>query len=520
MNLEHVSAAIRPRGHWEAIDLGLRLVRPHYAQMLWTSLLVTAPIFVVTHLVLWNAMGLAPLVLWWLKPIWERPHLHLLSRQLFGEAPTVQETLRAFPSYGFRQWLPWLTVRRLSPTRSLDLPITQLEGLTGKERQRRIDLLHRGSTSSGAIWLTVVCAHLEGFLYLAIAVAVEFMSPEQLELGFSYWFNTGESPSRLHVLLLDVMLLGTSLLVAPFYVGGGFGLYINRRTILEGWDLEIAFRRMASRLRAPATRRAVAVASVASAATFVTVLAVATSPVRADLRPDLPGRALTLDQAREEVAEVLDTEVFHQKQTTRVPRFVLDWELEEEEADDPPAWLEAFRRALAAVAQSIAGMGRAILITLVVSLLAYAIYRTSKEPTEIRRRARLQSEAAPRVLLGFDVTPESLPDDVASAVLEAWQRGAAREALALLYRATLSEFANVHHVDFGVGFTERDCLAAVSRGASGERAEFFRELTERWQQLAYAHRSVSTAAVESLCVAWSSLFEEPVEPCAEGGRRG
>ena len=33
----------------------------------------------------------------------------------------------------------------------------------------------------------------------------------------------------------------------PFYVAAGFGLYLNRRTLLEGWDIEVALRRIAAR---------------------------------------------------------------------------------------------------------------------------------------------------------------------------------------------------------------------------------------------------------------------------------
>ena len=38
--------------------------------------------------------------------------------------------------------------------------------------------------------------------------------------------------------------------IEPFYVGAGFGLYLDRRTQIEGWDIEIAFRRMRLRLQA------------------------------------------------------------------------------------------------------------------------------------------------------------------------------------------------------------------------------------------------------------------------------
>ena len=37
-------------------------------------------------------------------------------------------------------------------------------------------------------------------------------------------------------------------LISPFYSGAGFGLYLNRRTELEAWDIELTFRRLRQRL--------------------------------------------------------------------------------------------------------------------------------------------------------------------------------------------------------------------------------------------------------------------------------
>ena len=33
------------------------------------------------------------------------------------------------------------------------------------------------------------------------------------------------------------------LFLEPFYVGAGFGMYLNRRAELEAWDIEQEFRR-------------------------------------------------------------------------------------------------------------------------------------------------------------------------------------------------------------------------------------------------------------------------------------
>lgn len=514
-----MSAVVRPRGHWEAIDLGFRLVRPYYGRMLWTSLMLTAPLFVALHLIFWNALGWAPVVLWWLKPLWERVHLHALARRLFGDAPTPRETLRAFASYGFLQWLPALTLRRLSPTRSMDLAISQLEGLSGPERRRRIALLHRDGTSTGAGWLTLVCANVEGFLYLALALAIEFSIPDHVEFGVLDWFGLDEEQLPLTQVMLAAVVHGIALLVAPFYVGGGFGLYINRRTILEGWDLEIAFRRIATRVRALEPERGRAATSATGAAVLALALLLGSSTSRAegsaeDLSPAAAGQAIT---------RVLTSDVFHQIQITRVPRLLLDWEFDEAEEPEEsslPEWIDDFFQAMGTFIGWIAAMGRGILIALVLALVGYAVYRARDELKWVRGRGRPGRAALPSALLSFDLRRQSLPDDVPGCALDLWRRGEAREALALLYRATLSEFAHSHDVVFGVGFTERECLAAVSRGESRERAEFFRALTHSWQQLAYAHRSIATSAVESLCNDWAMLFEhrspEPTEEPSRG----
>ena len=45
----------------------------------------------------------------------------------------------------------------------------------------------------------------------------------------------------------DAIAYGAAVLVLePFYVAAGFGLYLNRRTMLEGWDIEVALRRIAA----------------------------------------------------------------------------------------------------------------------------------------------------------------------------------------------------------------------------------------------------------------------------------
>ena len=48
-------------------------------------------------------------------------------------------------------------------------------------------------------------------------------------------------------ILVTALYLVAVALIEPLYVAGGFALYLNRRTALEGWDLEVQLRRIAQR---------------------------------------------------------------------------------------------------------------------------------------------------------------------------------------------------------------------------------------------------------------------------------
>jgi hypothetical protein len=70
--------------------------------------------------------------------------------------------------------------------------------------------------------------------------------PQALELDLR-GFVTGSAPEWFDYVELAFYAAAIAI-VEPFYVAAGFALYLNRRTLLEGWDLELAFRRLAARL--------------------------------------------------------------------------------------------------------------------------------------------------------------------------------------------------------------------------------------------------------------------------------
>jgi hypothetical protein len=149
-------------------------------------------------------------------------------------------------------------------------------------------------------------------------------------------------------------------------------------------------------------------------------------------------------------------------------------------------------------------MAEVILWIAVVLLLAAAVYylrRFIPEP-QLRDGPRYRP---PDALFGFDLAPESLPDDVAGAAKEMARNGRLREALSLLYRGALSTLVHRHHLPFDPGDTEGECALAV-RTKLPASADYFTRLVETWQALAYAARPPDPASVERLCDEWRPHF--------------
>jgi hypothetical protein len=139
MRIEDLTVALRPRTAWEAVELGTALVRRHAAAVWKPWLLVSLPLLLLVNTLCWaiGAVWLAGVVMWWLKPLFDRIPLYVLSRAVFGHVPAAAETVRAQWSFG-RRWLQaYMTWRRLGPVRALYLPIDLLEGGAGEDARAR-----------------------------------------------------------------------------------------------------------------------------------------------------------------------------------------------------------------------------------------------------------------------------------------------------------------------------------------------------------------------------------------------
>lgn len=248
MQISLIQATVRPRNPWESIDLGFRMVQYWWKPLCLLWLLCLFPIALIIYVPLYKDIVFAGWILWWLKPFFDRLLLHFLGRALFGEALTPWQLWKALPTLlTTTHLLRGLTLERIGIARSFRLPVWQLEQLDHYARSHRLQLLQQ-KTLNTAHWLTLACLSFELVIYFSLFGLAYLMMPTTVDLEFKELVFGTSATAPVWVRMCHVTFGLIALSIAEtLYVAGGFALYLNRRTHLEGWDIELAFRRLAER---------------------------------------------------------------------------------------------------------------------------------------------------------------------------------------------------------------------------------------------------------------------------------
>jgi len=508
MRLTDASVVLRPRSAWEAIDLGLLLARRHAGLLLAAQALSALPLFVLLSLCLWRFPALAAVLFWWLKPLLEKLPLYILSRALFGAPPTLREALGALPRLCWQDLFATLLWRRFSLWRSFALPVSQLEGLSGKARRQRLGLLMQ-KDSGAASNLTFLGVHIELVLWLALIWLIFMLLPQQwLSLDdlsdFLNWHWSDDERRWLY----HLANLGYALVLwfwQPLYAACGFSLYLNRRTHLEGWDIELKFRALRQRTSGSACAAALLLPL---ALMFCALPAPALAQQQAqqqaaELGPEearLLQQPLSSKAAQDSIKALLDAPPFTNRETRTSWKYNGSLNMD---------WLRNLLQWFSSLGSLTKGM-QILLWALVISLLVWLGWRwrhllaTFVGPGALRRQKR---SAPPAVLFGLEVAPQSLPDDLPAAVRRLWQEKP-REALGLFYRALLSRLLHQFQLPLNSAHTEGEVLALAATLKQDELSSFAGELTAHWQRMAYGHQTPPPESREPLLQRWQRLFGE------------
>ena len=509
MRLNDASVVIRPRSTWEAMDLGVLLSQRHRRLLMTSWALLTLPLFALLSWGLWDSPSLAVLIFWWLKPAFDRLPLCILSKAMFGETPTLKQALRQWPRLLKGQLLASLTWRRLSLQRSFVMPVAQLEGLDGQQRQQRLEVLLQRDAGA-ARWLTIIGAHLEGALWIGLMVLFYLLLPQQVALDWSWQSLISAATQDWRWLEHLTNLFYALVLVVwePIYVACGFSLYLNRRTVLEAWDIELVFRRMRQRLISASSVLLIAVMSLMSPAHSVWAAEPAISPDS----PRLLDQPLNTQVARDGIKTILEQPPFKNREAVTRYRFSEDPPGAQASGDgQTPQWLKSLLQLFEGQHfRALANLIEIALWGIVIGAVGLLIWRYRDwVQAFVSRRPPLGVKAVrplPQQAFGLDLKPESLPADIAARAESLWQSHP-REALGLLYRALLSRLSHDFNVVLEAADTEGQVLQRIERLEQPALLAYSKNLTGHWQGMAYGHRLPPEQVRQELCDGWRMLFD-------------
>ncbi|MFC5743816.1 DUF4129 domain-containing protein [Dyella tabacisoli] len=503
MELERISVALRPRTPREAVDLGVVMLRAN-AWPVWSAWLVfTLPLVAacVSLGLLLNLPWLGIALIWWLKPLFDRVPLYVLSHAVFDHVPRWRETLRGQRQWRWRGTLAALTWRRLDSHRGLRLPLELLEGLPRAQRSARWRVLCKtigGQTNMlifGCLQLEIVL-FLTMFLFGVLFVPGEFWPDSWRAYAREAIHNV---PTTVTLLVSAAVYLAMSV-IEPLYVAASFALYLTRRTQLEAWDIDLAFRRIRQRLQS-AGRALVLLFACAAGLLYQThAHAAATEAERVHVE-QVFDPSPSQDDAKFAAAAA---------QVYRDPRFGsthkhMGWALRK-----PAEPVQAQRPIGDSLLGNLFAGGLYLLMWLLLAvvlgaLLVFVIRHAMRHPVSWKKPRQ-----AALVRVHEMVAAAAMPDDLAGATRAMWQAGQRREALALLYRGSMDQVAAAQNKPLPVDATEADCLRRARALDDTQHSQRVVAIVRTWQHAAYADRFPSDSDIDALLTGWPAQHARQV----------
>lgn len=303
-------------------------------------------------------------------------------------------------------------------------------------------------------------------------------------------------------------------LIAPFYVAAGFALYLNRRSELEGWDIEINFRRTSERVKNSRTnlagktigKNARKVSRKGTAALLLVGLVgflLPNTPVEA-------AQSLSASAAKPVIEKVLVDEAFGRYEQTHYWKYVGKPDVKEETDN---SWFIDLLKGVFKIFEGFLGgtaeVGKIVIWIIGIAVVVYLLYRVAGNTqwfSRFHRRQVRTNRKQPVELFGLDLRPDQLPENLAVEARKLASEGAFREALSLLYRGALVYLMLQEQLEIPDSATEGECLELVKASRSMGEADYFDTLTAHWLKMAYGHITPEAEPVLSLCDQWQGVY--------------
>jgi Arc/MetJ-type ribon-helix-helix transcriptional regulator len=434
--------------------------------------------------------------------------------------------------------------------------VAQLEGLTKTRRSARLQILHN-SGDNNSFWWTICCVHWESFLIAALLVMIKMLLPQEFD-DISILDLMDDNPALVdHIVNISYYI--AIALVAPFYVAGGFIAYLNRRMMLEGWDIEIGFKTwlkdqfqhadnsadknkpLSSQKHNNSTKQIMSIVIVSSfmlglqfgaSQSAFAIGASIEGPAQSQsedetigelptteqiseqdtsvfgnseisegaagnavIEPDLKNQALR-DTIADDIENVLNNEPFGSKDT--VTRYRLRQGEDDDEDEEVTNTNNAFVKFLGLIAKFLASSIQFIFWILLAFIVLYLIYRNRQLIANLFTSDEAQNNDVTLPSFISKAFTEKLPDDVTASVKQAIEDEDYRRALSILVRASLTKLSQQDKVRITKGMTENECLAELKMTIPQDIYLFMVSLMQAWMKMAWAHQLPNTQTLIDL----------------------
>jgi hypothetical protein len=548
MQLNNLVIDASPKTSWQCFDLGCRVALADYKTLFSYWLLLTLPIFI---LLISLSLQWGLLIFWLFKPWYERGLLYILSRTVFGAKVSIKQALLALPSQIKPLWFSSLTYRRLAPSRSFDMAVAQLENLSGERRTKRLKVLHK-SRDDNTSWWTICCVHWESFLALASITLLQILLPAEFDFRLLAESLSVADSFENYVFIVCVFL--SMAIVAPFYIAGGFVAYLNRRVILEAWDIELGFNKWRknylekasknvfygqSRLNnqikpknlnpsKPSSKDILGLAFLFLISTgFLPTDAAYAQTIKADddkVLTQIPvdtmpysdidktkqsqGEYDLLDpfaakkkEIGEDLERVLSEPPFAQREMVTKYRWILSNEDTQENEKSTSDY--AF---LALVVAFMASSFEIVLWLLFIFVFTYLIYRNWGNITRFFDVKTIQTDNTPLPSFISKAFKEELPDDILLVVQQAIDNQKFRRALSILVRASFTYLSKEQQILITKSMTEKECLHEIKQTCPEPIYMYMQSLLQEWMKMAWAHQLPSADMLHILKQGYADNF--------------
>ena len=169
-----------------------------------------------------------------------------LSTLVFDGHVTLRRIMQGFKD---ARLLSYLTVVRLSWQRASNSPIDALEDAEFETQSQRRKWLF-GTSERVDLLISGFGLAFEIVVALSLVLLLSLFTQTDLNAAYSgilKYLNMNAISTSEAFLLLSSLFVAMSI-SAVFYVSVGFATYLNQRTIKEGWDIELGFKKLVNRL--------------------------------------------------------------------------------------------------------------------------------------------------------------------------------------------------------------------------------------------------------------------------------